>query len=43
MGKYKPKEQCPYNEGCACTQKNCGGCGWHPKEEKKEETEEKQE
>ena len=22
---------CPHNEGCRCTQKNCGSCGWHPK------------
>lgn len=22
---------CPYNEGCRCTYKNCYHCGWNPK------------
>lgn len=34
--KSDKKEQCPYNEGCACAQRkrNCDRCGWKPKEEK---------
>lgn len=30
------KEQCPYNEGCACAPKkrDCDRCGFKPKEEK---------
>ena len=30
------KEQCPYNEGCACItrKRDCDRCGWKPKEEK---------
>lgn len=43
MSKYYPLYQCQYNEACACKQKNCESCGWYPKEEKKEETEEENE
>ena len=21
---------CPYNEGCSCTTKDCYNCGWNP-------------
>ena len=36
--KREKKEQCPYNEGCACFPRNrdCDRCGWKPKEEKKD-------
>lgn len=43
MSKYYPLHQCPYNEACACKQKNCDRCGWHPKDEKKEEPKEEKE
>ena len=26
--------ECPYNEGCACTEKRCVTCGWNPAVEK---------
>lgn len=34
----RKKEQCPYNQGCACYTKkrDCDRCGWKPKEEKKD-------
>ena len=34
--KSEKKEQCPYNEGCACvpSKRDCERCGWNPKEEK---------
>ena len=33
----RKKEQCPYNEGCACYTKkrDCDRCGWKPKTEDK--------
>ena len=23
-------DSCPYNDGVACTKKQCEGCGWNP-------------
>ena len=39
----KKPQQCPYNEACWCTTKNCERCGWYPKKgEEKENKEEKE-